>query len=395
MATAGILSASVLRRPKIGLFLKFGLFNVKASQKTCLFSYYNIAQDWALWYNVSVEDIAIMKTRRTHFEDISMSSVLLGDGYSIYKTEKDPATGALVLDVKTMTSSCKCPVCGQISTDIHGTTPRKIQTLPLHNQPTYLRILCRKFNCNNPDCKTSAFSEELPFASSYSVRTDWLNSLILATSLFVSDEGTSTVLGMIGIKVSNDTIRRIRNGIEIEDNPDIEKIGVDDVAIRRGQTYATAVYDMEDHHLLALLDGRDGKQLRPWLQDHPKIRLVARDRAGAYASAISEILPECTQVADRFHLLQGLILHLKDIFYAEIPREILIQNGEILDTPPAKEHRVEKSLPQEELEKLDYDNSPPLDPDGSELTYDESLTDRSNHIYKEQEEKRKKNTKRQ
>lgn len=336
-----------------------------------------------------------MKTRRTHFEDISISSVLLGDGYSIYNTEIDPGTGALTLDVKTMTSSCKCPTCGVESSDIHGTTPRKIQTLPLHGQTTYLRILCRKFNCNNPDCQTVAFSEELPFASSYSVRTDWLNALILAVSLFMSDEGTSTVLRMIGIKVSNDTIRRIRNAIVIEDDPDIEKIGVDDVAIRKGQTYATAIYDMEDHHLLALLEGRDGKELRPWLQDHPKIRLVARDRAGAYASAITDILPECTQVADRFHLLQGLILHLKDIFYAEVPREILIQNEEILDTPPEKQHRVEKTTPQEELEKLNYDNSPPLKSDGSRIEYDENLTDRSSHLYKERVEKRKKNTKRQ
>lgn len=335
-----------------------------------------------------------MRTRRTHFEDLSMSSVLLGDGYSIYNTEADPSNESLILDVKTLTPSCKCPDCGTQSNDIHGTTLRKIQTLPLHNQTTYLRIQCRKFNCNNPDCSTSAFSEPLPFASSYSVRTDWLNSLILATSLFMSDEGTSTVLGMTGIKVSNDTVRRIRNSIIIEDNPDIETIGVDDVAIKKGHTYATAVYDMEDHHLLALLDGRDGKEFRSWLQNHKKVKLVARDRAGAYAAAISDILPECTQVADRFHMLQGLILHLKDIFYAEIPREILIRNGEILDTPPEKQRRVVKTLPQDELEKLDYDNSPPQNPDGSILEYDETLTDRSNHLYKKRVDKRKKNTKR-
>ncbi|MFR8540858.1 MAG: transposase [Enterocloster sp.] len=34
---------------------------------------------------------------------------------------------------------------------------------------------------------------------------------------------------------------------------------------------------------------------------HNKVRLVARDRANAYASAISEILPDCVQVADQFH----------------------------------------------------------------------------------------------
>ena len=34
---------------------------------------------------------------------------------------------------------------------------------------------------------------------------------------------------------------------------------------------------------------------------HHKVRIVARDRASAYATAISEILPDCIQVADRFH----------------------------------------------------------------------------------------------
>lgn len=84
----------------------------------------------------------------------------------------------------------------------------------------------------------------------------------------------------------------------------MEEIGVDDVAIRKGQTYATAIYDLRDHHLIALLDGRDGEPLKEWLRSHNKVRLVARDRASAYASAINEILPDCMQVADRFHLLQ-------------------------------------------------------------------------------------------
>ena len=73
---------------------------------------------------------------------------------------------------------------------------------------------------------------------------------------------------------------------------------------KQGQTYATAIYDLRDHHLIALLDGRDGEPLKEWLKSHNKVRLVARDRASAYASAINEILPDCMQVADRFHLLQ-------------------------------------------------------------------------------------------
>lgn len=41
-----------------------------------------------------------------------------------------------------------------------------------------------------------------------------------------------------------------------------EEIGVDDVAIKKGIKYATAIYDMKDHHLIALLDVREGKTLK-------------------------------------------------------------------------------------------------------------------------------------
>ena len=75
--------------------------------------------------------------------------------------------------------------------------------------------------------------------------------------MFLSNEGASKVLALLGVQISNDTIERLYNRIEFVDNPDVEEIGVDNVAIRKGQNYATAIYDLKDHHLIALLDGRD------------------------------------------------------------------------------------------------------------------------------------------
>ena len=63
---------------------------------------------------------------------------------------------------------------------------------------------------------------------------------------------------------------------------------------------------------------------------------MARDRASAYASAINKILPDCVQVADRFHLLQNLIDRLKDIFKEGLPPEIYIKDGVVLDKAPDK-----------------------------------------------------------
>lgn len=208
--------------------------------------------------------------------------------------------------------------------------------------------------------------------------------------MFLSNEGASKVLALLGVKVSNDTIQRLYDRIEFIDNPDVEEVGIDDVAIRKGQTYATAVYDLKDHHLIALLEGRDAETLTEWLKSHQKIRLVARDRASAYASAINAVLPDCVQVADRFHLLQNLLEYLKDIFKAEMPSSVYIKDGKVLEEAPEKIWR-EKEPDKKYLSTLHYDNSPPMNPDGSEHLYDNKNHCLSKKQYKDQAENRKKN----
>jgi len=233
--------------------------------------------------------------------------------------------------------------------------------------------------------------EDLPFAKASQVRTDSLNSLILGVSMFLSNEGASKVLSLLGVQISNDSIQRLYDRIEFVDDPDVEEVGIDDVAIRKGQTYATAIYDLKDHHLIALLNGRDADTLKEWLKGHKKIRLVARDRASAYATAINEILPECIQVADRFHLLQNLLGYLKDIFKEEMPSSVYIQDGKILDNEPEKVS-LEKSLDEEYMASLHYDNAPPKNLDGSQRIYDNKRHLLTQKQYVNQAKSRKKNS---
>ena len=256
---------------------------------------------------------------------------------------------------------------------------------------TFLHANVYKYDCENPDCKCKVFMEDLPFAKASQVRTNALNTLILAVSMFLSNEGASKVLALLGVQVSNDTIQRLYDRIEFIDNPDVEEIGVDDVAIRKGQTYATAIYDLKDHHLISLLDGRDGVPLKEWLKSHKKVRLIARDRASAYASAINEVLPECIQVADRFHLLQNLLEYMKNIFKEEMPSHLYIQNGEISEKAPEKILR-EKTPDFSFLGSLHYDNTPPVDSNGNEVIYDNKKHQLDSKQYQRQKEGRKKNS---
>jgi len=316
-------------------------------------------------------------------------SFLLDRNHFIYDHREDQK--ALHIYIKSKPHSCKCPECGKESTVLHATYQRTMQDTPIHCKQTFLHTNVYKYECQNPDCNCKVFMEDLPFAKASQVRTDSLNSLILGVSMFLSNEGASKVLSLLGVQISNDSIQRLYDRIEFVDNPDVEEVGIDDVAIRKGQTYATAIYDLKDHHLIALLNGRDADSLKEWLKGHKKIRLVARDRASAYAAAINEMLPECIQVADRFHLLQNLLGYLKDIFKEEMPSSVYIRDGKILDNAPEKV-LLEKRPEEEYIASLHYDNTPPKNPDGSERTYDNKNHLLTKKQYVVQAESRKKNS---
>ena len=289
---------------------------------------------------------------------------------SNYKiTNYEEKDNKVYINIKSKVTKCKCPKCGIESNSYHSTYVRTIQDTPIHNVETWLRVFTYEFECNSTNCEIKTFTEELSFARQHKVKTDALIQFILSISIFLSSTSASLILSFLGVKISADAIDDIIKNIKIVDNPDVEAIGVDDVAIRKGLTYATAIYDLKDHHLIALLEGRDADTVKEWLKNHKKIKIVARDRANAYAAAINEILPDCIQVADRFHLFENLIRYLKEIFYNEIPEKIFIKDNKIVKSKEIKKVPIEFELDKEKLDKLDYDNSPPIDADGNVIEF--------------------------
>jgi transposase len=83
-------------------------------------------------------------------------------------------------------------------------------------------------------------------------------------------------------------------------------IGIDDWAKRKGHTYGTIVVDLDRHCPVDLLEDRTAETVAAWLQAHPEVTIVARDRAEAYASGVTQGAPDAVQVADRWHLLKNL-----------------------------------------------------------------------------------------
>ncbi len=84
-------------------------------------------------------------------------------------------------------------------------------------------------------------------------------------------------------------------------------LGIDDFAIKKGNTYNTGIHNLKGETMLDLLPGRKLDDLRAYANEHPSFRMlqpkaVVMDLAQAYHTWIRECFPSAIRVADRFHV---------------------------------------------------------------------------------------------
>jgi transposase len=87
----------------------------------------------------------------------------------------------------------------------------------------------------------------------------------------------------------------------------VTHLGINDFALRRGRKYGTVLVDLSRHQVIDLLPDRKAETAKAWIETHPEIELVSRDRGGDYATAAHQGAPQAVQTADRFHLCKNLV----------------------------------------------------------------------------------------
>ena len=259
--------------------------------------------------------------------------VFYPESLQIMKIEEE--TEQIKITMKSRKHSHNCLECGQEAEIYHGTYMRTVQDLPIFQKNVILHIKAYNYYCSNKDCDAVSFAEDYDgFIGRSDRMTARLEKFIQTLALETNCEGAAAICRELGIRTSGDTIIRILR--KLADMPTAkcgDTIGVDDFAYRKGMTYCTVICDGITNKPIDILDGRDGKSLKEWLKSNKHIKKVTRDRAGIYAKAISETLPEAMQIADRFHLHQNLLTAVKDALSVEIPNEVFIQD-KIPETKP-------------------------------------------------------------
>jgi transposase len=200
-----------------------------------------------------------------------------------------------------------CPRCGKTSRALHGWHPRLPQDLPSLEQGIDLHLTVRRFRCVNPDCPQKTFVERFPgWLAVYARRTERLTQRMRMVAFEVGGEAGRRVLRYFQIQTSGDTLLRIIRRTPLVPTESARVLGIDDWALKKGRDYGTLMVDLERHQVVDVLLERTASVVRDWLQNHPQVQLITRDRSTEYATGIQAGAPQAKAVADRWHLLLNL-----------------------------------------------------------------------------------------
>jgi transposase len=217
--------------------------------------------------------------------------------------------------MRSIQSASACPGCSQPSTRIHSHYQRTLADLPWARIAVQIKITVRRFFCDNPDCPRRIFAERLPtIAPAWSRRTARLAETQCEIGYVAGGRGGAHLCKHLACPAGVDLLLDLVRSQPLPERVTPRVLGVDDWAMRKGQTYGTLLIDHERGCVVEVLADRTPETLAAWLKAHPGIEIVTRDRAEGYALGIRLGAPDALQVADRWHLLKNLTDALTQIF---------------------------------------------------------------------------------
>lgn len=235
---------------------------------------------------------------------VSLSS-LIPTGLAVDRHEL--LDGALVVTASARVSFAVCPCCTRPSRRVHSRYARHVSDLPSAGRPVRLRLVTRRFRCDEGGCRRRIFAERFgdDIVPERARRTGRMERIVHHLGLALGGRPGASFAERLMIPVSNDTLLRVVRRRARPRTDTLAVVGVDDWAFRRNHRYGSIVCDLERRRIIKLLPDREIATVAAWLSRHPTIGIVSRDRGGGYGEATARALPDAVQVADRWHLMEN------------------------------------------------------------------------------------------
>ena len=118
----------------------------------------------------------------------------------------------------------------------------------------------------------------------------------------------------------------------IIDKEKIQKVCIDDFALKKRHNYGTVMIDIETHQIIDMIDSREEDDVTKWLKSYSNLEVISRDGGIMYKSASDKSHPKAIHVSDRFHILKNLTEYAKDALKRLLKKQINITEETATET---------------------------------------------------------------
>jgi len=204
----------------------------------------------------------------------------------------------------------RCSCCLKVASGYDRLPRRCFKHVPLWNIPVYFYVIPRRVNCRRCGVKV----EHMPWADGKRTLTKSMMIFVAnwAKTLCWQETAKRFKLGWGQVFSAIEYV--VNWGLAHRDLDNIESIGIDEVAWKKGQNhYATLVYQIDKYQRRLLWVGKErtvktGLRFFRWLGKERTGRLkhICSDMWRAYIKVIKKKAPQALHILDRFHIVANL-----------------------------------------------------------------------------------------
>jgi len=252
-----------------------------------------------------------------------------------------------------------CPVCHSGDVICQGVVQRLLRLPPVGSRQVTVLFTVQRVECRS--CG-GVRQEHLAFAEPHKRYTRSFARYVLELSHIGTVKDVARHLGVgwdLVREIQQKDLERRRDQIDLKS---VRHVGIDELAVGKGQRYVSVVLDMDSGGVIHVADGKGADAVKPFLRKLKRcgasIEAFVADMGPAFPAAIAEVFPGVDLVYDRFHVVKLMNEKLSDL-RRDMQREaadllhkdvlkgtrwLLLKNPENLATDKGEWDRLQEAL---------------------------------------------------